>query len=52
MIAVLELISLATAMPAFPIFDTYLWVAGNRVRAVYFLVWFKSFLKSGGQLRD
>lgn len=50
--AVSELISLATAVPAFPIFDTYLWVAGNRVHAVYFLVLFKTFIKSGGQLRD
>jgi hypothetical protein len=50
--AVSELISFATAMPTFPIFDIYLWVAGNRGQAVYFLAWLKSFAEPRGPSHD
>jgi hypothetical protein len=50
--AISELIALATAMPALPIFDTYLRATGRRGQTFYFLAWLKSFAKAGGQLRD
>lgn len=50
--AILALIAVATAMPALPIFDTYLWATESRGMSFYFLASLKSYAKAGGQLRD
>jgi len=43
-----ELIALETAIATFPLFDIYIWVAGNRGNAVYFLACLKSFSEPWG----